>query len=54
MGGQTYTVDRPQVVPIDTVQDVFPPNEQRTHRIFGARHAVRFRRVDAVDVTRST
>ena len=53
-GGKTYEVDRPEIIGLETVQDVFPPSEQRTHRIFGARQAVRFRRVDHADATTST
>jgi deazaflavin-dependent oxidoreductase (nitroreductase family) len=43
-GGHTYTVDRPEIVPVDSVEDAFPPNEQRTHRVFGVKEAVRVRR----------
>jgi hypothetical protein len=41
--GRTYDVDRPEVIPTDTVGDAFPPSEKRTHRMFGVTHCVRLR-----------
>ncbi len=45
--GDVYTVDQPVVVPLVTVNDSFPPSEQRTHRWFGAEECLRLRRVEA-------
>jgi hypothetical protein len=45
--GRTYTVDRPEVVATDLVEDQFPPSEQRTHRLFRVDQCLRVRRVDA-------
>jgi deazaflavin-dependent oxidoreductase (nitroreductase family) len=44
--GKTYTVDRPEVIPLESVGDLFPANEQRTHRWFGVAHCLRVGRVD--------
>jgi hypothetical protein len=44
--GRTYTVDRPEVIATRAVADLFPPNEQRTHRVFGVDQCVRVRRVE--------
>ena len=46
-GGRTLTVDRPEVVPVALVEDLFPPSEQRTHRLFRIEHCLRLRRVEA-------
>ena len=43
--GRTLTVDRPEVVPVAQVEDLFPPSEQRTHRLFRIEHCLRLRRV---------
>ena len=43
--GATQAVDQPEVIDVSTVTDVFPPNEQRTHRIFGVTSCLRVRRV---------
>jgi hypothetical protein len=43
--GRTLTVDRPEVVPVALVEDLFPPSEQRTHRLFRVEHCLRLRRV---------
>ena len=40
------TVDRPEVVPVAQVEDLFPPSEQRTHRLFRIEHCLRLRRVE--------
>ena len=45
--GRTLTVDRPEVVPVAQVEDLFPPGEQRTHRLFRIEHCLRLRRVEA-------
>ena len=39
--GRTLTVDRPEVVPVAQVEDLFPPSEQRTHRMFRVEHCLR-------------
>jgi hypothetical protein len=44
--GRTLTVDRPEVVPVAQVEDLFPPSEQRTHRLFRVEHCLRLRRVE--------
>lgn len=44
--GHTYTVDRPELVPLHAVRDLFPRGEQRTHRWFGVDQCLRLRRVD--------
>jgi hypothetical protein len=44
--GRTYTVDRPEVVATALVEDQFPPNEQRTHRVFRVDQCLRVRRAD--------
>ena len=44
VAGEVVAVDRPEVIPVASVRDVFPPNEQRTHRIFGVEECARFRR----------
>lgn len=46
--GRTLTVDRPEVVRVAQVQALFPPSEQRTHRLFRIDHCLRLRHV-AVD-----
>jgi deazaflavin-dependent oxidoreductase (nitroreductase family) len=45
-GGATFAVDRPELVTVDSVEHVFPPGEQRTHRMFGVEHCLRLRRVE--------
>ena len=44
--GRTYTVDRPEVIATELVEDLFPPSEQRTHRLFRVDQCLRVRRVD--------
>jgi hypothetical protein len=44
--GRTLTVDRPEVVPVAQVEDLFPVSEQRTHRLFRIEHCLRLRRVE--------
>jgi hypothetical protein len=43
--GRTLTVDRPEVVPVAQVEDLFPLSEQRTHRLFRVEHCLRLRYV---------
>jgi hypothetical protein len=45
--GHTYTVDRPAVVATEPIAHLFPPSEQRTHRVFRVDQCLRVRRVDA-------
>jgi hypothetical protein len=45
--GRMYTVDRPEVIATDLVEDRFPPSKLRTHRLFGVEDCLRVRRVDA-------
>jgi hypothetical protein len=44
--GATYRVDRPEVVATALVEDLFPPGEQRTHRLFRVDHCLRLHRAD--------
>lgn len=44
--GHTLTVDRPEVVPVAQVKDLFPPSEQLTHRRFRVEQCLRLRRVE--------
>lgn len=48
-GGSTYIVDQPRVVPLKDVGAYFPEKDQRQHRRFDVRDAVRLHRTD-VDV----
>lgn len=43
--GQTYLVDRPEILPLDEVSAHFPPNDRRRHRLFGVNQALRLRKV---------
>jgi hypothetical protein len=52
--GCTYAVDRPEVVATDLVEDLFPPSEQRTHRLFRVDQCLRLRRVDADSTAKPT
>lgn len=45
--GETVTVDRPEVVPIDDVIEYFPAKTRRSLHRFGVTHAVRVRRAVA-------
>lgn len=49
--GRTLTVDQPEVLPVAEVVDLFPPSEQRTHRVFAVEHCLRVRRVPADGAT---
>lgn len=41
--GRTHEVHRPEVIPTAAVKDLFPPSEQRTHRLFRVEHCLRVR-----------
>jgi hypothetical protein len=43
-GGATFAVDRPELITIDSVEHVFPPGEQRTHRMFHVEQCLRLHR----------
>ena len=45
--GRTLQVDRPEILPVADVPDLFPPSEQRTHRLFRIDHCLRIRNVQA-------
>ncbi len=45
--GRTYSVDRPEVLPIEAAAADFPPQDQRSHRLFGVEECLRVRRVAA-------
>jgi deazaflavin-dependent oxidoreductase (nitroreductase family) len=44
--GNTYGVDRPEIVPIAEAGPYFPPQDQRTHRLFGVAQCLRVQRVE--------
>jgi deazaflavin-dependent oxidoreductase (nitroreductase family) len=46
VGGETIVLSEPDVIPVASVGDAFPPGERRTHRIFGVEHCARFRVVE--------
>jgi hypothetical protein len=46
--GRTLMLDRPELVPVAQVEDLFPPGERRTHRLFRIENCLRLHRV-AVD-----
>jgi deazaflavin-dependent oxidoreductase (nitroreductase family) len=43
--GQTYEVDQPEVVPLESVISEFPEGDLRSLRLFGVEHGLRVRRV---------
>ncbi len=45
--GQTHQVDRPGLVPMETVSACWSPQEQRSHRWFGVDEALRLHRADS-------
>jgi deazaflavin-dependent oxidoreductase (nitroreductase family) len=45
--GTTYQVDQPEIVPLAVADPYFPPQDQRTHRLFGVEQCLRVRRVEA-------
>lgn len=44
MRGQTYQIDRPEVIPMAEATGYFRPREQRMHRRFGVDSALRVHR----------
>jgi deazaflavin-dependent oxidoreductase (nitroreductase family) len=42
--GRTYAVDQPELITTESVKHLFPPREQRTHRMFGVEQCLRLRR----------
>ena len=44
--GDTYRVDRPELVPLALMAEYFPPKELRTHNRFKVDQCLRFRRMD--------
>jgi deazaflavin-dependent oxidoreductase (nitroreductase family) len=47
--GDTWPVDEPEVVAIEAVNPLFDPREQRRHRQFGVRDALRMRSAATVE-----
>lgn len=45
--GKTYRVDHPEVVPGAIANTYFPPNDQRTHRVFGIDDFLLLRRTES-------
>ena len=45
--GHTYPVERPELIPLETVATRFSPSDQRNLRLFRVEHCIRVRRVDA-------
>ena len=45
--GQTYPVDQPELVPIQSARAYFPATLQQTHRLVGVNRCLRVRRVKA-------
>ena len=46
--GQTYEVDQPEVVSLESVISEFPEGDLRSLRLFGVEHCLRVRRVGSV------
>jgi deazaflavin-dependent oxidoreductase (nitroreductase family) len=44
--GNTYEVERPEIVPLSVAEPLFPPKDQRTHRRFRVDDYLLLRRVD--------
>ncbi|MFQ5516250.1 MAG: nitroreductase family deazaflavin-dependent oxidoreductase [Acidimicrobiia bacterium] len=44
--GHTFPVDRPEIIPMETVADRFPPKDRRSHRLFGVDQCLRVRRAE--------
>jgi deazaflavin-dependent oxidoreductase (nitroreductase family) len=42
--GTTYIVDQPEVLTTESMKQLFPAGEQRTHRLFRVEHCLRLRR----------
>lgn len=49
--GNTYGVNRPEIVPIAVAGPYFPPQDQRAHRLFGVQQCLRVRRVEPDETT---
>jgi deazaflavin-dependent oxidoreductase (nitroreductase family) len=47
--GNTYRVDQPEIVPTAVAAPLFPPEDQRTLRLFGVDQCLRARRVEPDD-----
>jgi deazaflavin-dependent oxidoreductase (nitroreductase family) len=45
--GDTYSVDQPEIVPMESARAYFPATLQRTHRLVGVEGCLRVRRVKA-------
>lgn len=48
--GQTYALDQPQIIPLQTVETAFSAGDQRMHRICGVTEVLRLRRADVGEV----
>lgn len=48
--GAAYAVERPEVVPMATVEAAFPEADQRSHRLFGVDQCLRLRRKEPEEV----
>lgn len=44
--GSTYAVDEPEIVSMEGIEAWFPPQDQRSHRLFGVDQGLRLRRVE--------
>jgi hypothetical protein len=47
-GGRTYTVDRPELVPMSAVESHFSAADQRAHRITRVDECIRLRKAEQV------
>ena len=47
--GHAYPVDRPELIPLETVATRFSPSDQRSLRLFRVDQCLRVRRVDAAE-----
>lgn len=45
--GDTYLVDRPEIVPTSVAAPLFAPKDQRTHRLFRVEQCLLLRRVES-------
>jgi deazaflavin-dependent oxidoreductase (nitroreductase family) len=45
--GHTHEVDRPELVPMETVADAFPESDRKTFRLFKVDRALRLRRAES-------
>jgi hypothetical protein len=46
--GRSYAVDRPEIVPLDSVRNCFPAPTRLAHRLVGVRECLRVRRCAAI------